>query len=208
MNNACFALLLMVSLAMNAQEGDSSCEILYSNVTNALSHTKKAIDVTGFDHQVYFAQRALSIFEDSKTEIEACQCRAVSDKSFEVTKNLKKAVDPIDWYAGRFYSKKALEQIDGLITILDYCTAESYVEPVVATKKEEPQEAGGDIESAHLQYNAYLENLNSSIEKLLFQLEKDFTTGQEGDVIQRKFYSERTKKMLQSAILQIEESNE
>lgn len=208
MKKTYFALLLMVSLVVNAQEGDSSCQILYSNVSNALSHTKKAIEVTGFDHQVYFAQRALSIFEDSKKEIEACQCRAVEDKSFEVSKNLKKAVDPIDWYAGRFYSKKALEEIDSLITILDYCTAESYVEPVAASKKSGPEEAGGDIESAHLQYNAYLENLNTSIEKLLFQLEKDFTTGQEGDVIQRKFYSERTKKLLQSAILQIEESNE
>ncbi|NKI32120.1 hypothetical protein [Croceivirga thetidis] len=208
MKNAYFILLFMVSLVLKAQSEDSSCQLLYSNVTNALSHTKKAVDVTGFDHQVYFAKRALSIFEDSKKHIELCQCSAVEDKSFEISKNLKKAVDPIDWYAGRFYSKKALEEIDGLITLLDYCSTSSYVEPIMASNNDEQKDAGEDIESAHLQYNSYLEDLNSSIEKLLFQLEKDFTTGQEGDVIQRKFYSERTKKLLQSAILQIEESNE
>lgn len=202
--------ILLLPLLVNAQEETNPCENLYSNVTYALAHTKKALKVTGFDHQVYYAKKALSMFDESKKDIELCNCKSVEDQSFDAILNLNKAVDPIDWYAGRFYSKKALEEIDALITILDNCSSDSYAESadIVSNDTQLSSDDGQDIEAAHLQYNSYLDELNTSIEKLLLQLEKDFTTEEEGDVIQRKFYRERTKKLLKSAILQIEDVNE
>lgn len=210
MKKTYFLATLLCAYFVRAQQTNSHCENLYSNVTYAMTHTKKALDVTGFDHQVYYAERALKMFEKSKEYILSCTCNAVEEKSFQAVQNLKKAVDPIDWYAGRFYSKKALGEIDAMITALDNCSSENYVEPdvLVSNNTKNLEEAGKDFEMAHLQYNSYLEELNTSIEKLLSQLEKDFKNGEEGDQIQKKYYTDQTRKLLRSAILQIEDANE
>ena len=211
MKKTYLALTLLLSFISFAQEESSSCDNLYSNVTYALSHTKKAIEVTGFDHQVYYAERALSMFEKSKDDILKCTCSNAEEKSFQATSHLKKAVDPADWYAGRFYSKKALNEINELITALDNCSTESLKASNQADLDKDlaiSTESNQDIEANHLEYNAYLDDLNSSIEKLLLQLQKDFASKNESDAVQKKYYSEQTKKLLQSAILQIDDANE
>lgn len=211
MKKTYLALSLLLSVLSFAQEEASPCENLYSNVTYALSLTKKAIEVTGFDHQVYYAGRALSMFEKSKDDIFKCTCSNAEEKSYKATSNLKKAVDPADWYAGRFYSKKALSEINELITALDHCSIESLEASNETTLDKDlavGTESNQDIEANHLEYNAYLEDLNSSIEKLLLQLQKDFASKNESDAVQKKYYTEQTKKLLQSAILQIDDANE
>jgi len=98
------------------------CDNFYSKVTYALNHGKKAMTATNFEHQMYYAERANEALEDSKTFMGDCDCAKAQTQTRDAMETLDKAVDPIDWEAGRFFTKKALEQINELITSIDQCT--------------------------------------------------------------------------------------
>ena len=98
------------------------CDNFYSKVTYALNHTKKGMSATNFEHQMYYAERALTAVEKGKAFTEGCDCEKAEDKTLDVMETLDKAIEPIDWEAGRFFTKKAMKQINELITILDNCT--------------------------------------------------------------------------------------
>jgi|SRR5690606_19524146 len=98
------------------------CDNFYSKVTYALNHGKKAMTATNFEHQMYYAERAYEALENSKSFIGDCDCAKAQSQTVGAMETLDKAIDPTDWEAGRFFTKKALGQINELITSLDQCT--------------------------------------------------------------------------------------
>lgn len=98
------------------------CDNFYSKVTYALNHGKKAMTATNFEHQMYYAERAYEALEDSKSFMGDCYCAKAEAQSIQAMETLDKAIQPTDWEAGRFFTKKALAQINDLITSIDQCT--------------------------------------------------------------------------------------
>jgi len=98
------------------------CDNFYSKVTYALNHCKKAMTATNFEHQMYYAERAWTALEKANTFKDECDCSKANEKSFDAMESLDKAIEPADWEAGRFFTKKAMGQINELITSIDECT--------------------------------------------------------------------------------------
>lgn len=100
----------------------NQCDNFYAKVTYALSHGKKAMEATNFEHQMYYAERALTALDKAQAFMEECRCDKARDKTLDAMETLDKAVEPADWEAGRFFTKKAIGEINELITIIDECT--------------------------------------------------------------------------------------
>ncbi|SDQ79446.1 hypothetical protein [Flagellimonas zhangzhouensis] len=114
--------LVVAALIFAANATYSQCDNFYSKVTYALSHSKKAMSATNFEHQMYYAERALTALEKSEPFMEDCGCDKAKNKRLDAMETLDKAIEPTDWEAGRFFTKKALGEINELITIVDQCT--------------------------------------------------------------------------------------
>lgn len=100
----------------------NQCDNFYAKVTYALSHGKKAMEATNFEHQMYYAERALTALEKSETYMAECGCEKAKNKTLDAMETLAQAIEPADWEAGRFFTKKAIGEINELITIIDQCT--------------------------------------------------------------------------------------
>ena len=100
----------------------NQCDNFYAKVTYALSHGKKAMEATNFEHQMYYAERALTALEKSETYMAECSCEKAKNKTLDAMETLEQAIEPADWEAGRFFTKKAIGEINELITIIDQCT--------------------------------------------------------------------------------------
>ncbi len=100
----------------------NQCDNFYAKVTYALNHGKKAMDATNFEHQMYYAERARTALEKSEAFMAECSCDKAKNKTLDAMETLDKAIEPIDWETGRFFTKKALGEINELITIIDQCT--------------------------------------------------------------------------------------
>ncbi|MDF0716456.1 hypothetical protein PY092_09875 [Muricauda sp. 334s03] len=100
----------------------NQCDNFYSKVTYALSHGKKAMNATNFEHQMYYAERALTAMEKAESFMADCSCEKAKNKTLDAMETLEQAIEPADWEAGRFFTKKALGEINELITIIDQCT--------------------------------------------------------------------------------------
>ncbi|MER3373720.1 MAG: hypothetical protein RIM83_03700 [Allomuricauda sp.] len=115
--------LVVVALFCAVQTTFSNqCDNYYSKVTYALNHCKKAMEATNFEHQMYYAERALTALEKADEFKGDCVCKKAYDKAYDTKQTLDKAIEPVDWEAGRFFTKKALGEINELITFLDECT--------------------------------------------------------------------------------------
>ncbi|MBO0330058.1 hypothetical protein [[Muricauda] lutisoli] len=135
--------VLAIFFALQATYANQ-CDNFYSKVTYALSHGKKAMEATNFEHQMYYAERALTALEKGETFMAECTCVKAKNKTLDAMETLDKAIEPADWEAGRFFTKKALGEINELITILDQCTlgttnSEATVEVEVSDEKENPE---------------------------------------------------------------------
>ncbi len=113
-----FFLLIFITQYSIAQ-----CSSAYSQATYALSHTKKSLSSDNFDHQKYYADRALEALEKTKSLVETCGCSEAVPPILDGLDNLKQATDPVDWEAGRFYSQHAYEHLQFLMSKLDICTS-------------------------------------------------------------------------------------
>ena len=120
MNKLSFLLisLLFVNTALFANCGEA-----YSTATYALSHTKKSLDSNNFDHQMYYADRAIDALEKTKGLAENCGCDNSMDYILNGLVDLKKSADPEDWDKGRYYAQKAYEELQSLISAFDVCTS-------------------------------------------------------------------------------------
>ncbi|TRZ43716.1 hypothetical protein [Robertkochia solimangrovi] len=114
---------LIFFLLAISQWGKAQCSTAYSSATYALAHTKKSFKADNFDHQKYYAERALEAFEKTKEQVTACGCDNALTPIIDGIDNLSQAVDPEDWEAGRFYVQKALDNARDLINEMDICTS-------------------------------------------------------------------------------------
>ena len=101
----------------------SNCNNAYSSASYGLAHTKKALSANNFDHQRYYAERALTAFEKTEKLLEVCGCESSRGPLVNALENLSKSIDPKDWEMGRYYSKKALANAQDVIAALDVCTS-------------------------------------------------------------------------------------
>ena len=100
----------------------AKCDNTYTSASYALNHAKKSISAKNFDHQKYYAYKALEALEKAKQLIETCGCDKAVDPMLDGLENLEKASDPKDFEMGRYYTKKAFGDIQDLINQLDIYT--------------------------------------------------------------------------------------
>ncbi|MFT4830919.1 MAG: hypothetical protein ACI815_000557 [Psychroserpens sp.] len=114
---------LLISLLLLNSALFANCGEAYSTATYALSHTKKSLDSNNFDHQMYYADRAIDALEKTKGLAENCGCDNSMDYILNGLVDLKKSADPEDWDKGRYYAQKAYEELQSLINAFDVCTS-------------------------------------------------------------------------------------
>lgn len=119
MKNYTFFLCCLIGL-FTAQ---ADCTNAYSSASYGLAHAKKSLSSNNFDHQRYYAERALTAFEKTESLAANCGCEASGEPIWQGMDNLKKAIDPKDWEMGRYYTKKALANAQDLMAALDRCTS-------------------------------------------------------------------------------------
>ncbi|WP_394972231.1 hypothetical protein [uncultured Croceitalea sp.] len=203
-----------------------ACDNLYSNVTYALSHSNKALNATNFEHQMYYAERALIAMEKAEILRNDCGCIKVEEKNFFIIKNLEKAVEPMDWDAGRFFTKKSKRLINELITTLDECSmtidSEENNKSIIESTKQNLKTSNqinktNKIDTETLQLAKYI----STLEKRFSAVESEINTllkvlepvNQPKNNIsstvsmQQAMYIDRTKKLLQKALSKMNKEN-
>ena len=203
----------------------SRCDNLYAKVTYSLSHTKKAMTATNFEHQMYYAERAYTALEKSKQYQTECGCPKLENNTLDVMEVLEKAIEPFDWEAGRFYTKKSMALINDLITTIDECTQNDAAPVVVSdsdnttieneayTEKSVQLQDSVNDEMAEVFQNhaeARLDSAKRAVEKLIL-LSKMYNSnsetsqnGSNGLVAQQKAYLEEAKKILEEGIQALE----
>ncbi len=100
----------------------ADCLNAYSNASYTLSHAKKSLESHNFDHQQYYAERALDALEKTRLLVGQCGCDASLNSIQNGIDNLRKSLDPKDWEMGRYFTKKAVADAQMLMTTLDSCT--------------------------------------------------------------------------------------
>ncbi|MEM9362581.1 MAG: hypothetical protein AAGA43_08100 [Bacteroidota bacterium] len=199
------------------------CDNLYAKVTYSLSHTKKAMTATNFEHQMYYAERAYTALEKSKQYQTECGCTKLEDKTLDVMEVLVKAIEPFDWEAGRFYTKKSMAMINELITSIDECTQNDPAPVVVSDTDTATIENEAYVEAPEKQSNksieddmakvfqnhaqARLDSAKKAVEKLVL-LSKMYNphsdAGSSGLVAEQRAYMAEAKKILEEGIQALE----
>jgi hypothetical protein len=100
----------------------SVCADAYTSASYGLSHSKKAFNAHNFDHQKYYAGRALEALEKTRDLVGECGCTGAMNSIEDGMENLEEALDPTDWKMGRYYSKKAMENAYSVLENLDLCS--------------------------------------------------------------------------------------
>ncbi|MEM9867309.1 MAG: hypothetical protein AAF765_06460 [Bacteroidota bacterium] len=195
------------------------CDNLYAKVTYSLGHSKKAMSATNFEHQMYYAERAMLALEKSMEYQAECACAKSENKTLDAIVILKKAIKPYDWEAGRFYTKKSMALIQELITILDECTQNDVPSVIVedsntatleneayADHAEEKVSTSNDGLSEVFEEHAQvrLDSAKKAIEKLVLLSKTYNPYGQDNSsgnlVARQKAYLEEAKKILEEGL--------
>ena len=208
-------------LSLLATSQTNRCDNLYAKVTYSLSHSKKAMTATNFEHQMYFAERAYDALENSKQYQAECGCNKLEDKTLDAMEVLEKAISPYDWEGGRFFTKKSIGLINNLITAIDECTQNDPAPLVVFDSDSETIENEGHTEisaqsqpsvndemakvfQAHAE--ARLDSAKKAVEKLvlLSKTYNPYSNTEAGNsnrlVAEQKAYLEKAKKILEEGI--------
>ncbi len=208
---SCSLPFLFLCIVFSAQ---ANCTNAYSSASYALAHAKKSLSSNNFDHQRYYAERALTAFEKTEALAANCGCDASSEPIYQGQDNLKKAIDPKDWEMGRYYTKKALANAQDLMAALDRCTSgeDTIIEepalPDVTAASEElknPEEMEAQLALKRLA-ELTLYEFEKSLKELAailgcnqaIDLRKDFTEHTEEELTReslestQQFYRERT----------------
>jgi hypothetical protein len=114
--------LFLFTLIINTTFLFADCTNAYSSASYTLSHAKKSLSSNNFDHQQYYAERALDALEKTKNLVEKCGCTGPLKAINAGTESLENAIDPQDWEMGRYYTKKALLSTQDVLSFLDMCT--------------------------------------------------------------------------------------
>nr|WP_299381876.1 hypothetical protein [Allomuricauda sp.] len=225
MTNKHFTLFAIACLCMASFSFSNQCDNFYAKITYGLSHTKKALGATNFEHQMYYAERALIALEKSEAFMEECVCAKAVDKRLDAMEALNKAIAPVDWDAGRYFSKKSMGLINELITMLDECTLGTVPETVVEDSDDSTLEheayapSEDDQESMEQEmikvFKKHADDRLSSAEAAiaqLIQLSRSFANqtsekdnSPENLEYHQKIYVNRAKKMLQEGLEALEQ---
>jgi hypothetical protein len=164
--------------------GAANCNNAYASAGYSLSHAKKSMGANNFEHQQYYAERALSAFEKAKIQNENCGCQGATDPILDGIENLETALNQEKWDMSRFYTKRALENAEQLLNNLDICTigetpeettAEISPEEIITSTSEVSESTDWDVKLNYKQQaEAELAELERTIRELgnLFQCEK------------------------------------
>jgi hypothetical protein len=136
-NFLAFLALPLISLGMHA-----NCTNTYASAGYSLSHAKKSMSANNFEHQQYYAERALMAFEKAQSQIEDCGCQEAMTPILDGIENLETALSQTEWDMGRYYTKKALENAQDLLNSLDICSSSATSGSDISLK--ESQEAISD----------------------------------------------------------------
>ncbi|NNK12195.1 MAG: hypothetical protein HKP08_12695 [Flavobacteriaceae bacterium] len=168
--------------------GSANCNNTYASAGYSLSHAKKSMGANNFEHQQYYAERALSAFEKARTQNENCGCQKAINPILDGIENLETALNQEEWDMSRYYTKRALENAEQLLNNLDICTvgdtnqetpgetsAEYSPEEIIAPASEVAESTDWDVKLNYKQQaEAELAELERTIRELgnLFQCEK------------------------------------
>jgi len=108
---------------MSSGYSQDSCLEAHSAASYAVFHTNKSLKADNFDHQRYYASRAIEAFEKTQAFVEKCGCTEARVNIDLGLENLRKAADPEDWDKGRYFTKKALAEAQNLIASLEMCNS-------------------------------------------------------------------------------------
>jgi hypothetical protein len=114
--------LLSFTFVLTTLWVSAKCDNTYTTASYALNHAKKSISSKNFDHQKYYAYKALEALEKARKLINICGCDKAVEPILDGIENLEKASDPKDFEMGRYYTKKAFGDIQNLISQLDIYT--------------------------------------------------------------------------------------
>ncbi len=114
--------LLLLCLFSQVCLANSNCADAYTSASYALSHSKKAFQANNFDHQQYYAGRALEALEKTRDLVNGCGCEVALISIGSGLENLEKALDPKDWDMGRYFTKRAIADTYAVLENLDLCT--------------------------------------------------------------------------------------
>lgn len=160
-------------------QANSNCTNAYSSAGYSLSHTKKALNADNFDHQQYYAGRALEAFEKTKDLVADCGCDSSLVPILKGIENLEKAIDPNDWELGRYYTKRALKNAYSLQESLDICTEKAATDKdtgeelqKIYIKDNSSQEGvvSNTIDAEKVAYNQHARNKYNSLREKIIDL--------------------------------------
>ncbi|MBT8179721.1 MAG: hypothetical protein HKP60_11435 [Eudoraea sp.] len=114
--------LMLICLFAQAAIAKSNCEDAYTSASYGLSHSKKAFKANNFDHQQYYAGRALDALEKTRDQVNNCGCDGALVSIASGIENLEKALDPKDWDMGRYFTKRAIADAYSVLENLDLCS--------------------------------------------------------------------------------------
>lgn len=198
----------------------NQCDNFYSKVTYALNHCKKAMTATNFEHQMYYAERAWEALEKAKSFMDECGCDKAQEKTVDAMETLDKAIEPADWEAGRFFTKKGMAEINELITMIDQCTlgasstSSMVVEETTSSVEENEISGASSMEMEMIKvFEKHASDKLQSAEQAIQQLvELSKTIGNtpiqdNGDPnslsVHQKAYLEKAKKLLETGLKNI-----
>jgi len=148
----------------------ANCTNAYASAGYSLAHTKRSLSANNFDHQQYYAGRALEAFEKAKLLVETCGCQSSMNPILNGIDNLNNALGQTEWDMGRYYTKKALENAHQLLESLDICSS--------GTSGSSPT---GDPESEDVQQKETLA-LETSMAEANYQVQLLFQQQAEADI--------------------------
>ncbi len=131
--------IFLLAVTLCSAAGFANCTNAYASAGYTLSHAKKSMEANNFEHQQYYAERALSALEKARDENETCGCPKAVDPILDGIENLKTALSQDKWDNGRYFTKKALEDVEKVLYSLDMCALD-----------EEPQQSASPKESLTL----------------------------------------------------------
>ncbi|NER11117.1 hypothetical protein SAMN06265375_104104 [Muriicola jejuensis] len=131
--------IFLLAMTLCYAAGFANCTNAYASAGYSLSHAKKSMEANNFEHQQYYAERALSALEKARDENETCGCPKAGDPILNGIENLKTALSQDKWDNGRYFTKRALEDVEKVLYNLDMCALD-----------EEPQQSAAPQESLTL----------------------------------------------------------
>lgn len=121
MKTTIFLWSLLICFSANAFQTD--CDNAHSSASYVIFHTNKSLKANNFDHQRYYAERAIEALEKTQGFVENCGCEKAKVNIDLGLESLKKGADPDDWDKGRYYTKKAYAEVQNLIVAIEECNS-------------------------------------------------------------------------------------